>query len=253
MKEGEDVTNLVSTGVKLIPNSVTRVEENLKKTFGKRICQIFSRHCNLVNFRTRLHVGIVPTEQISRDLHQRLSDLFLLEYAGPTEHILTGSLVDNEKHGEPIMTRNEEHFSDEGLIDGEWKTIYHSKKRSIVWVENQEEMCYEGTPVKAPPASRRRMMPPTPQQSSYSSIEAMQWQTDLEDQGSGWNARDRTVIAKMEQYLNDSDCIKLEIEELELPLGPEDSELNLRHILRNVSRRSGRIFKIFSSKEESEH
>ena len=39
-----------------------------------------------------------------------------------------------------------------------------SKKRSIVWVENREEMSYEGTPVKAPPTSRRRMMPPTPQQ-----------------------------------------------------------------------------------------
>ena len=47
-------------------------------------------------------------------------------------------------------------------------------------------------------------MPPTPQQSSYSSIEVMPLQTEMEDQGSGWNACDRTVIAKMEQYLNDN-------------------------------------------------
>ena len=67
-----------------------------------------------------------------------------------------------------------------------------SKKRSIVWVENQEEMSYEGTPVKAPPTSSRRMMPPTPQQSSHSSIENMQWQSEMEVQGS-WNARERTV------------------------------------------------------------
>ena len=38
----------------------------------------------------------------------------------------------------------------------------------------QGHMCYEGTPVKAPPASRRKIMPPTPQQSSQSSIEAVQ-------------------------------------------------------------------------------
>ena len=43
-----------------------------------------------------------------------------------------------------------------------------------------------------------------------------------------WTARDRTVIAKMEQYLNESDNMKEEIEELELLLGPEDSEVDLR-------------------------
>ena len=114
-------------------------------------------------------------------------------------------------------------------------------------------MSYEGTPVKAPPTSGRRMMPPTPQQSSYSSIEAVQWQIEVEDQGSGWNARDRTFIAQMEQYLNESDCMKLEMKELELLLGPEDSEVNLRRILRNASRRGGRIFQIFSLKEKIEH
>ena len=59
------------------------------------------------------------------------------------------------------------------------------KNRSIFCVENQEDMSYEGTPVKTLPTSRRRRMPPTPQQRSHSSIEAMQWQTEMEDQGSG--------------------------------------------------------------------
>ena len=113
-------------------------------------------------------------------------------------------------------------------------------------------MSYEGTPEKAPPAARRRMMPPTPQQSSYSSIEGMQRQTEMEDQGCGWTAHDRTVIAKMEKYLNESDCLKLEIDQLELLLGPQDSEDNLSHILRNARRRGG-IFEIFNSKEKSEH
>ena len=54
----------------------------------------------------------------------------------------------------------------------------------------------------------------------------------MEIQGSSWKTRERTVIARMEQYLHVNDCMKLEIEELELPLGPEDSEVTLRYILR---------------------
>ena len=34
-----------------------------------------------------------------------------------------------------------------------------SKERSLVCVENQEDVGYEGTPSKAPRASRRKMMP----------------------------------------------------------------------------------------------
>ena len=30
-----------------------------------------------------------------------------------------------------------------------------------------------------------------------------------------WTARDRTVVARLEQYLNESDSVKVEIEELE--------------------------------------
>ena len=76
----------------------------------------------------------------------------------------------------------------------------------------------DGTLARAPPASRRKIMPPTPQHSSCSSIETVQWQAEV-DQESGryekefegqhrWNARDRTVIARMEQYLNEKDSMK---------------------------------------------
>ena len=58
-------------------------------------------------------------------------------------------------------------------------------------------------------------MPPTPQQSLQPSIEAMQLQTEVEDQESDscemeyegehrWTARDGTVVARMEQYLNEN-------------------------------------------------
>ena len=96
-------------------------------------------------------------------------------------------------------------------------------------------------------------MPPTPQQSSHWSIEDVQWQTEMEVQESSRNAREGKVTARMEQYLNARDCMKLEIKELELQLGPEGSEVNLRYILRNASRKGGRIFEIFNTKEEREH
>ena len=93
-------------------------------------------------------------------------------------------------------------------------------------------------------------MPPTPQRSLQSSIEAMQLQTEVEDQESGscemefegehrWTARDRTVIARMEQYLNENDNARVEIEELESLLGPEHSEMDFRQFLRYARRQQG--------------
>ena len=51
------------------------------------------------------------------------------------------------------------------------------KRRSLDWAVSQEEMRYEGSPVNAPPPSRTRMMPLTPQHSSSVPTEEMQWQT----------------------------------------------------------------------------
>ena len=80
-----------------------------------------------------------------------------------------------------------------------------SKKRNFACVENQEDMNYEETPVKAPPWPTRSMMTPLPQQSSFSSME----------EGSPWSVQERTAIARMEQYVNNSECLKLEIAEVE--------------------------------------
>ena len=81
----------------------------------------------MVYFRTRTHVGIIPDEQTSRDLHQRLSEPFLLEHAGIL-NILTGSHLEDEQDGDTVIMRDEQ-FSDERLTDGEWKTIYYSSSR----------------------------------------------------------------------------------------------------------------------------
>ena len=54
---------------------------------------------------------------------------------------------------------------------------------------------------------------------------------------------------KKEDYLNKRDSVKVEVEELELMMSPEDSEVHLRYILMNASRRSSNIFGILITKE----
>ena len=109
--------------------------------------------------------------------------------------------------------------------DSEWdfvepQSFSFSKKRNFACVEGQEDMNYEGTPVKAPLCSKRRMMTPLPQQSSFSSTE----------EGSPWSAQERTAIARMEQHVNNNECIKLEIAEVEdYSLGLEYSDVDVTY------------------------
>ena len=59
-------------------------------------------------------------------------------------------------------------FCDGVSLDSGWEFVEpqsssFSKKRSLDSADSLEELSYEGSPIKAPPPSRRRMMPPTPQ------------------------------------------------------------------------------------------
>ena len=66
----------------------------------------------------RVHVGI-PNEQIRRDLHQRVSELFLCKYAGYSEHPDWQS-SEHEQDEDPVILRDEETIPRKGLADGEW-------------------------------------------------------------------------------------------------------------------------------------
>ena len=65
----------------------------------------------------------------------------------------------------------------------------------ICGTDTQEEMRYEGSPVKAPPLSRRRMTTPTPMQNSQTFF--LRDHRRYEEEGRGWNARERTIIARI--------------------------------------------------------
>ena len=75
----------------------------------------------------------------------------------------------------------------------------------------------------------------------------------MQAQGSVWSARERTVIAMMENYLDKSDDLRVEVRELEVLMSPEDSEVNMMCILTQASRRGSRIFEIFSTCRRSDH
>ena len=53
---------------------------------------------------------------------------------------------------------------------------------------------------------------------------------------------ERTEVAGMENYLDKSDGMKVENEEFELLMDPEESEVCLRYILTHARRRGSRTF-----------
>ena len=102
-------------------------------------------------------------------------------------------------------------------------------------------MRFEETQVNALPLSRRRMMPPTPLQNSCSSSEEEQGRFEVEDQM--WGAKERTIIAKTKQYLEESKSLK----------GPDDTEVDFRRILEEARDEKGcAILETFSTDYPSE-
>ena len=138
------------------------------------------------------------------------------------------------------------------LSDSDWEiaepqSFSFSRKRQAFCVENQEDMNYDGTAVKAPPASRGKMMPPIPQQSLQSSIEAMQLQMEVEDPGKlQWRngTRRRTSVDGTRQSSHcENGTVRWKLRSWSFWLGPEDAEVDLRHVFLCARQKKGR--KIF--------
>ena len=52
-------------------------------------------------------MGIIPSEQINRDLHQRLSEIFPRKHEGCSEHPGCKNSIENEHDEEPVIMRDE--------------------------------------------------------------------------------------------------------------------------------------------------
>ena len=97
------------------------------------------------------------------------------------------------------------------LIGNLWNRspFLSQKKRAHCCTDSQEEVRYEGSPVKAPPTTRRRMTPRTPVQNSYTSFEKEQGSYEVEVRG--WNTIERTIIARTRQYLERSESVTVRL------------------------------------------
>ena len=91
------------------------------------------------------------------------------------------------------------------LVASRNRWLEHQGKRVALQERLQRDVNYEGTVAKAPPCPERRMRTPLPQQSSSST----------RDEDSTWSGHERTAFARMEQYVKNSECIQLDIEEVE--------------------------------------
>ena len=94
------------------------------------------------------------------------------------------------------------------------------------------------------------MTPPTLVQNSFSSFVRDHGRN--EEEGRGWNARERTIIARRKKYLERSFSVKVQDEALEALLGPEDVDVDLRRILKEARDERWRtIFETFGSNDMS--
>ena len=125
-----------------------------------------------------------------------------------------------------------------------------SKKRAHSCSLTQEEMRFGGPQVKAPPPSRRRTMPPTTLQNSCSSCGEEQGHFEVEDPM--WSARDRTIIAKTKQYLEEK---TFEAGNLRVGISatPDDTDVDFcRNLEEARDEKRCPIFETFSADGSSE-
>ena len=79
----------------------------------------------------------------------------------------------------------------------------------------------------------RRMRTPLPQQSSSSTME----------EGSSWSAQERTAMARMQQWVNNSECVQLDNDGVEeCSLGLEYADVDVKQILNKATREVRNIF-----------
>ena len=81
---GDDCILQVPPGIQEPQNqSPDQCERKSQKHFREiRFNELSDKRSNVVYFRMLLHVGIIPNERDRSDLHQALSEQFLVEHAG---------------------------------------------------------------------------------------------------------------------------------------------------------------------------
>ena len=149
-KDDDDMTNLLSPGVKLLPNLVTRIGENFKQTFGNLNLTIFpvntatwcifARCCMWASFQmsrsfdtcTRgcqcFSVALAVVSEMSRIENQ----LFCDQGRFSSERWADGEWNNHVMHEEPVeimLTGKVRVFSDSGLLDDTTASLFWEKQQ----------------------------------------------------------------------------------------------------------------------------
>ena len=61
-------------------------------------------------------------------------------------------------------------------------------------------------------------------------------------EGQGWSAKERTIMTRTKQFLERRHSVKVQVEELEDLLGPEDVDVDLKRILTEARDERGHYF-----------
>ena len=112
----QSVLKLLSLGVKLLPNLATRFEEILMNTFGQINSMSFPVNIatSCIFLRDCMWASIIQMSR-SVDIGIRGCQKFYFSNTQDILNILTGSILENEQDGEPVILCDEERFSGEGL------------------------------------------------------------------------------------------------------------------------------------------
>ena len=109
---------------------------------------------------------------LGRDLLEKPEDLSDCEPETRVDVPAVPDVIDVIVSPSSVVTEFRDGFS--CCSDWEQQSFSFSKKRAHSWTVTLEVIRFERLQLKAPPLSRRRMMPPTPLQNLYSSFEEEQ-------------------------------------------------------------------------------
>ena len=75
----------------------------------------------------------------------------------------------------------------------------------------------------------------------------------MQEQRCAWSSSQRKVMRAVENYLESSADIKLDVEVLERLIAPEEKEVCLSYVLKYSTRRGSNIFQLFNTSEKKDH
>ena len=92
-----------------------------------------------------------------------------------------------------------------------------------------------------------------PWRQSSSSSNERQWQVGMDEQRCEWSSSERKVMRAVENYLESSADVQVDVGVLESLIEPEEGKVCLRYILKYSTRRGSSIFQFLNTSKKKDH